>query len=84
MMLLPLLLGPSAVETPPHAVSRDGLKWGAPCKLRGPETCGVMRSNGGWWTGRKTLVAYINVWPTGFRSKAGGYAPLPRCAEAEQ
>ncbi|HSX56246.1 MAG TPA: sialidase family protein [Sphingomonas sp.] len=57
----------------PYAESRDGLKWSTPRKLRGPGSGGVMHSNGGWWTDGKTLVAYINVWPTGFQSKAGGY-----------
>jgi hypothetical protein len=57
----------------PYAVSRNGLKWSAPRKLRGPGSGGVMHSNGGWWTDGRTLVAYINVWPTGFQSKAGGY-----------
>jgi hypothetical protein len=32
-----------------------------------------MHSSGGWWTDGKTLVAFINVWPTGFQSGEGGY-----------
>lgn len=33
-----------------------------------------MHSSGGWWTDGETLVAYVNVWPEGFQSGAGGYA----------
>lgn len=33
-----------------------------------------MHSSGGWWTDGRRLIAYINVWPTGFQSGAGGYA----------
>lgn len=68
----------------PYAVSRDGLKWSAPRKLRGPGSGGVMHSNGGWWTDGNTLVAYINVWPTGFQSKAGGYTEYMTSTDGER
>lgn len=60
------------------SVSDDGLTWPAPRVLAqaGEKTGqgGLMRSSGGWWTDGETLVAYINVWPDGFQSGAGGYA----------
>jgi BNR repeat-like domain len=56
-----------------YSVSEDGESWGAPAVLA-PAGEGIeMHSNGGWWTDGKTLVAYINVWPTGFQSGDGGY-----------
>ena len=68
----------------PYAVSRDGLKWSTPRNLRGPGSGGVMHSNGGWWTDGRTLVAYINVWPTGFQSKAGGYTEYMTSTDGER
>lgn len=68
----------------PYAVSRDGLEWSKPRKLHGPGSNGVMHSNGGWWTDGKTLVAYINVWPTGFQSKAGGYTEYMTSTDGER
>lgn len=32
-----------------------------------------MHSSGGWWSDGKTLVAYVNVWPSGFPSGDGGH-----------
>lgn len=64
------------------AVSDDGLRWSAPQVLASAAQAnqagqggqaGEMRSSGGWWTDGKTLVAYLNVWPTGFQSGEGGY-----------
>lgn len=55
------------------ASSEDGLRWSAPAVLVSAPGGTAMRSNGGWWTDGKTLVAYVNVWPTGFRSGAGGH-----------
>ncbi len=53
--------------------SDDGRQWSAPQVLRAAGRDGVMHSNGGWWTDGETLVAYINVWPTGFQTKDGGW-----------
>ena len=56
-----------------YSVSEDGLKWNAPQVLAAAGQGGRMHSSGGWWTDGRTLVAYINVWPTGFQSGDGGY-----------
>lgn len=56
-----------------YAVSDDGLRWSAPQVLAAAGDGGEMRSSGGWWTDGKTLVAYLNVWPTGFQSGDGGH-----------
>jgi hypothetical protein len=57
-----------------YSVSDDGETWRAPVALAHAGEGGVMRSSGGWWTDGQTLVAYVNVWPDGFQSGAGGYA----------
>lgn len=59
-----------------HSHSDDrGQTWSLPAILSPrPTVPGEMRSNGGWWTDGKTLVAFTNVWPTGFQSGDGGYA----------
>lgn len=67
----------------PYSVSRDGKKWSKPRKLRGAGSGGAMHSNGGWWTDGETLVAYINVWPTGFQTKAGGYTEYMTSRDGE-
>ncbi len=56
-----------------YSVSDDGLRWSPPTVLRAAGTAPQMHSSGGWWTDGKTLVAYVNVWPTGFQSGEGGY-----------
>ena len=57
-----------------YASSADGKHWTMPVALV-PRSRGLeMRTSGGWWSDGKTLVAYINVWPKGFDSAAGGYA----------
>ncbi|MFV3076126.1 sialidase family protein [Niveispirillum fermenti] len=58
-----------------YSHSPDGENWAPPAILspRG-DTATQMRSNGGWWTDGNVLVAFINVWPTGFQSGDGGYA----------
>lgn len=56
-----------------YSTSEDGLRWSAPAVLAKAGVAGRMHSSGGWWTDGDTLVAYINVWPTGFQSRAGGY-----------
>lgn len=55
------------------AVSDDGMRWSAPGVLAARGQGGRMHSSGGWWTDGRTLVAYVNVWPTGFQSGQGGY-----------
>lgn len=57
-----------------YSVSDDGETWRAPVALAHAGAGGLMRSSGGWWTDGETLVAYVNVWPDGFQSGAGGYA----------
>jgi hypothetical protein len=56
-----------------YSSSDDGLRWSAPEVLAARGERGRMHSSGGWWTDGHRLVAYINVWPTGFPG-AGGYA----------
>lgn len=56
-----------------YARSDDGTRWSAPEVLASRGQGGRMHSSGGWWTDGRTLVAYINVWPTGFQSGEGGY-----------
>lgn len=53
--------------------SEDGEHWSAPAMLAGRGRGGAMHSSGGWWTDGETLVAFVNVWPTGFQSGDGGY-----------
>ena len=57
-----------------HSVSDDGETWSAPVVLEPAGQDGRMHSSGGWMTDGETLVAYVNVWPDGFQSGAGGYA----------
>jgi hypothetical protein len=57
-----------------YASSDDGVNWSAPEVLVAAGQGGRMHSSGGWWTDGKTLVTYINVWPTGFQSGEGGHA----------
>ena len=57
-----------------YSVSDDGAHWRAPAVLVPAGEGGRMHSSGGWWTDGQTLVAYVNVWPDGFQSGAGGYA----------
>jgi hypothetical protein len=56
-----------------YASSEDGSTWSAPRALAPPGEGGRMHSSGGWWTNGRQLVAYFNVWPTGFQSGDGGY-----------
>ncbi len=53
--------------------SEDGENWRAPVMLAERGRNGAMHTSGGWWTDGDTLVAFINVWPTGFQSGDGGY-----------
>lgn len=56
-----------------YSVSEDGESWSAPRELVPAGQGGRMHSSGGWWTDGETLVAYVNVWPEGFQSGAGGF-----------
>lgn len=56
-----------------YSVSDDGETWAAPHVLAPKGQGGRMHSSGGWWTDGETLVAYVNVWPEGFQSGAGGF-----------
>ena len=56
-----------------YSHSEDGEHWSKPRELAPAGSGGAMRSNGGWWTDGETLVAYANVWPTGFQSGDGGW-----------
>lgn len=56
-----------------YSVSEDGETWSAPRELVPAGQGGRMHSSGGWWTDGETLVAYVNVWPEGFQSGAGGF-----------
>jgi hypothetical protein len=51
----------------------DGRQWSAPAVLARAGKAPQMHSSGGWWTDGRTLVAFINVWSTGFQSGEGGY-----------
>lgn len=55
------------------ATSTDGSRWSPPRTLAPAGSGKSMHSSGGWWTDGRTLVAYVNVWPTGFQSGDGGY-----------
>ena len=56
-----------------YSVSDDGETWAAPRVLAPKGHGGRMHSSGGWWTDGETQVAYLNVWPEGFQSGAGGF-----------
>jgi len=59
-----------------YSISDDGEHWSEPLVLAKPGSSGGsgrMHSSGGWWTDGKQLVAYINVWSTGFQSGDGGF-----------
>lgn len=48
--------------------SADGKVWRAPQPLTGRAQKVGMHTSGGWWSDGKTLIAYINLWPEGFRT----------------
>ncbi|KAF1703098.1 sialidase family protein [Pseudoxanthomonas suwonensis] len=56
-----------------YSRSDDGVHWSRPEVLMEAGSGGAMHSGGGWWSDGRTLVAYINVWPSGFQSGAGGW-----------
>lgn len=53
-----------------YSRSTDGKSWSAPAVLA--ESGGDQHGSGGWWVAGDTLVAYINVYPTGDTPR-GGY-----------
>ena len=63
--------------------STDGESWSRPQVLAPALAGGAMRSSGGWWTDGTTLVAFVNVWPTGFASGAGGFTEFCTSADGE-
>jgi len=63
--------------------SADGESWSAPRVLAPAGEGGAMRSSGGWWTDGSTLVAFVNVWPTGFASGAGGHTEFCTSTDGE-
>ena len=65
------------------SVSDDGLDWAEPAILTAAGQARRMHSSGGWWTDGTTLVAYINVWPTGFQSGDGGYTEYLLSSEGQ-
>ncbi len=56
-----------------YSRSQDGKTWSAPMVLAAKST--DQRGSGGWWVSGDTLVAYINVYPTG-QTPRGGYTEL--------
>lgn len=52
------------------STSENGDSWSDAEVLVKPRE-GATVSNGGWWTDGDTLVAYINVWPSGLIPKGG-------------
>lgn len=51
-----------------------GVSWTPPEVLAARGEGSAMHSSGGWWSDGETLVAYINVWPSGFQSGEGGHS----------
>jgi hypothetical protein len=66
-----------------YSSSADGEVWSAPRVLAPAGNGGAMRSSGGWWTDGTTLVAFVNVWPTGFASGMGGFTECRTSADGE-
>ncbi len=66
------------------STSEDGLRWTQPAVLARRGVGGRMHSSGGWWTDGNRLVAYINVWPTGFQSGEGGYTEYRLSRDGEK
>jgi hypothetical protein len=53
------------------SVSKTGTQWRKAKTLVAARKNAII-TNGGWWSDGKTLIAYINVWPTNMEPK-GGY-----------
>lgn len=54
-----------------YSRSIDGNSWSEPQTLVNARKDALV-TNGGWWSYGKTLIAFINVWPTNMQPK-GGY-----------
>lgn len=68
-----------------HAVSADGGKtWSAPLVLAGPRQGEPMSTSGGWATDGEALVAFVNVWPGGFRGRTGGVTAYRLTTDGER
>ena len=67
-----------------YSSSADGESWSAPRVLAPAGAGDAMRSSGGWWTDGRVLVAFVNVWPTGFASGAGGYTEFCTSTDGER
>ena len=67
-----------------YSSSADGEAWSTPRVLAPAGGAGSMRSSGGWWTDGATLVAFVNGWPTGFASGAGGYTEFSTSEDGER
>lgn len=66
-----------------YSTSADGEAWSRPRVLAPAGTGGEMRSSGGWWTDGTVLVGFVNVWPKGFASGAGGHTVYRLSADGE-
>lgn len=66
-----------------YSASVDAEKWSRPAVLAAAGSGGAMSTSGGWWTDGKVLVAFVNVWPAGFASGAGGHAEYRVSADGE-
>jgi hypothetical protein len=64
-----------------YSHSGDGVRWSPPQVLAPAGDGGAMHSNGGWWTDGEALVAYLNVWPSGFQSGDGGWTAYMRSSD---
>lgn len=53
-----------------YSRSADGATWSAPMKLALPGASDI-KTSGGWWVHGDTLVAYVNVWPSGLSPRGG-------------
>ncbi|MBB1087589.1 exo-alpha-sialidase [Lysobacter sp. SG-8] len=66
-----------------YSRSADGDDWSPPRELVGSGEGARMHSSGGWWTDGDTLVAFVNVWPTGFQSGDGGFTDYVTSRDGE-
>ncbi|MFT3830241.1 MAG: exo-alpha-sialidase [Opitutaceae bacterium] len=66
-----------------YSGSADGEIWSQPRVLAPASAGGALRSSGGWWTDGTMLVAFVNVWPSGFASGRGGHTEFCTSADGE-
>lgn len=55
-----------------YATSADGVHWTRPKRLGTTDDAG-MQTSGGWWADGQQIIAFINVWPEGFRRADGSH-----------